>query len=602
MKTGFWKTVLAVIVGSLIVSLVSGLFTTCAFVGMVSSMSTGDGSKAVATKKGDVMLLKINGEVTEVPSSMPFVIDAMGGISKSQDLSLRGYLNAIACAKQDDNIAGIYLNTDGMSGAPASYEALHDALVDFRSTGKWIIAYNDNYSMGQYYVASAADSVYVNTIGAIALDGMSTVLLYPKALLDKLGIEMQVFRVGQFKSAVEPYMVEHISDANRLQVGTYLGNIWNRMAQDIAESRGMTVEQIDSLANLAVSYMQPEELAATGLVDGMLYKSDVEQLLLAQMGVDDIEKHAVNASQLINNYDVLFPQTGKEKIAVLYASGEIASEAKGSDDNIYYDNLIADIRKIAKDEEVRAVVLRVNSPGGSGFASEQIWKALMDLKATGKPLVVSMGDYAASGGYYISCMADYIVAEPNTLTGSIGVFGTIPNFSGLVSDKFGVNFEEVKTHQYGTLTTMRAATDMEKVQLQKGIESFYELFTGRCAEGRKIEQDSIKAIAGGRVWTGSDAVNIGLVDELGGLNVALDKAAELAGIAREDYCRVVYPLPKSSFETMMELFDDTKQDLTIRIIDRITGNTPADREALRFIEHLRDADHIQARSFDAVVF
>lgn len=591
---------LAVIVGSVIMSLISGLFTTCAFIGMISSM---DQEKApVGTKAGDVMLLKINSEVSEIPSSMPFAMDLLGGISANQDLSLRGYLNAIACAKQDDNICGIYLNTDGMAASPATYEAIHDALLDFRAAGKWVISYNDNYSFGQYYVASAADSVFVNTIGGVSLDGMTSILTYPKPLLDKLGIEMQVFRVGQFKSAVEPYMVDHISEANRLQTETYLRSIWNQYVADIAVCRNMTVGALDSLANLAVSYMQPDEIATTGLVDGMLYKTDVEQILLDKMGVDEIEKHAISAKQIINNYDNLFPAADKQKIAVLYASGEIASESAGTDDAIYYDTLVKDIRKIAKDNDLKALVLRVNSPGGSGFASEQIWKALMDVKAAGKPVVVSMGDYAASGGYYISCMADYIVAEPTTLTGSIGVFGTIPNFSGLVSGKLGVNFEEVKTHQFGTLHTMRAATEAERAQVQKGIDSFYELFTRRCAEGRGMEQDSIKAIAGGRVWTGADALEIGLVDELGDIEIALARAAELAGIEPDGYCRAVYPLPKTSMETLMELLDEKKDDLSIRLVDHITGSTPADREALKFINHLQDADRIQARSFDAVVF
>ena len=597
----FWKTVLAVIVGTLCVSIISGLFTTCVFVGMIASTSASD-SAPTRVKEGSVMLLKINGPVTEIPSSMPFSYDLLSGdFSKSQDLSLRGYLNAIACAKAEPNIVGIYLNTDGMTAAPASYEALHDALADFRASGKWIIAYNDSYGLGQYYLASVADSVYVNTIGAITFDGMTSVLAYPKALLDKLNIEMQVFRVGQFKSAVEPYMVEHISDANRLQVETYLRNIWNQQVNDISQSRGMAVETLDSLANEAVSYMQATELAQTGLVDAMLYKSDVEKILLAKMGKDKLEKYAGTASQLIKNYSKLFPESG-DPIAVIYASGEIASEAKGNGDDIYYEKLIADIRKVAEDEKVKACVLRVNSPGGSGFASEQIWKALMDLKAAGKPLVVSMGDYAASGGYYISCMADYIVAEPNTLTGSIGVFGVIPNFGGLATGKLGVNFEEVKTHQFGTLTTMRSATPAEAAKVQKGIDEFYEIFTRRCAEGRGMEQDSIKAIAGGRVWTGSDAINIGLVDELGGLNTALAKAAELAGIADGKYYRKVYPEAKSSLETFLEMFGETKQDLTLRIIDRVIGTTPADREALKFIEHLDKADRIQTRSFDAVVY
>lgn len=595
------KTVLAVIVGMLIVGIISTMFTTCMFVGMISAAASAGEQPTVATKPGDVMLLKINGEVTEVPSSMPFIFDMMGGVSLTQDLSLRGYLNAIACAKQDPNISGIYFNTDGMSASPASYEAIHDALVDFRASGKWIIAYNDNYSLGQYYVASAADSLYVNTIGAVTLDGMSSILVYPKGLLDKLGVEMQVFRVGSFKSAVEPYMIEHISEANYLQTETYLRNIWNVMIKDIAASRNVSEAQLDSLANLAVSYMQPDELTATGLVDGQLYKSDVEQILLDKMGKDKLEGHAITAKQLINNYDRLFPSAGKEKIGVIYAYGEIASEGEGVDDGIYYETLIKDIRKITEDNTVKAVVLRVNSPGGSGFASEQIWKALMDLKAK-KPLVVSMGDYAASGGYYISCMADYIVAEPNTLTGSIGVFGVIPNFGNIATGKLGVNFEEVKTHKYGTLTTMRKASEAERAQIQKGIDQFYELFTHRCAEGRGMDQDSIKAIAGGRVWTGSDALQNGLVDELGGIEVALAKAAELAEIAPDNYVRDVWPRQKNSMESLLELLNEKTDDISLRIADHFIGSTPADREALKFIHHLQDADRVQARSFDAVNF
>ena len=591
--------VLAVIVGTLLVGIICTMFTTCVFVGMAAAASSEE--TGTTTKPGDVMLLKINNEVTEVPSAMPFALDLMGNFSMTDGLSLRGYLNAIEAAKKDPNITGIYLNTDGMAAAPATYEAIRNALADFRSAGKWIIAYNDAYSTGQYYVASVADSVYVNTIGGLEFDGMTSLLTYPKGLLDKLGVEMQIFRVGTFKSAVEPYMVDHISEANYLQTQTYLQNIWNVMANEISASRNIPVERLDSLANEAVSYMTPEEIAATGLVDSMLYKTDVESIILNKIQQNDLKRHAVTAKQMAANAAKADNPFASDKIAVLYACGEIATEGDGADDNIYFNSLIKDIRAIAADSKIKAVVFRVNSPGGSAFASEQIWKALIDLKAQ-KPVVVSMGDYAASGGYYISCMADYIVAEPNTLTGSIGVFGVIPNMSGLVSDKLGVNFEEVKTHQYGTLHTMRAANEAEKAKIQRGVEFTYDLFTRRCAEGRGMDQDSIKAIAGGRVWTGSDAVNIGLVDELGGLNTAFAKAAELAGLAEGSYTRAVYPFEKSKMEVFMELFNEKAEDLSLRITDVVLGTTPADREALKFIKHIQDADHIQARSFDAVTF
>ena len=598
MKTSFLKMVLAVIVGTIIVSIISTMFTTCVFMGMVAAASTEE--TGVTTKPGDVMLLKINSEVTEIPSSMPFLLDATGNFSMAGGLSLRGYLNAIEAAKKDPNITGIYLNTDGMAGAPATYEALRNALANFKQAGKWIISYNDSYTVGQYYVASVADSIYVNTIGAISFDGMSNVLTYPKNLLDKLGIEMQIFRVGSFKSAVEPYMVDHISEANYLQTQTYLKNIWDVMVGEIAASRNMSVEALDSLANQAVSYMIPEEIATTGLVDGMLYKTDVEQIVLNKIGQSKLDGHLVSAKQIAMNVSKAQP-LATDKVAILYASGEIATEADGADDGIYYNTFIKNVRAIAADDHIKAVVLRVNSPGGSAFASEQIWKALEDLKAK-KPLVVSMGDYAASGGYYISCNANYIIAEPNTLTGSIGVFGMIPNMSGLVSDKLGVNFEEVKTHEFGTLHTMRAATDAEKAKVQRGVEFTYDLFTKRCAEGRGMEQDSIKAIAGGRVWTGSDAIKIGLVDELGGIDAAFAKAAELAGLTEGSYGRAVYPFEKSKMEVLMELFNEKAEDLSIRISDLVLGTTPADREALKFIKNIQDADHIQARSFDAVTF
>lgn len=596
----FLKTVLAVMVGLFATAVLSTLIATCAMV--VSMATAGDSGSVAQSKPGDFMLLKINGEVTEVPPSMPFTFDILGGLTMNEDLSLRGYLNAIAIAKQDPNIVGIYLNTDGMTAAPASYEAIRNALVDFKQSGKWIISYNDNYTQGQYYLSSVADQVFVNTIGGVTLDGMSSVVTYPKGLLDKLNIEMQVFRVGSFKSAVEPYMIEHMSEANRLQITTYLQNIWNQMIRDIAQSRNMSVATLDSLANLAVSYMQPAEVAATGLVDGMVYKTDVEALIKEKTSTTELK--GITAKDLVEgSYEKFFPMDKENKVAVLYAVGDIASEAtyQGGSDGIFYEDLIKDIRTVADDDQVKAVVLRVNSPGGSGFASEQIWKALMDLKAK-KPLVVSMSDYAASGGYYISCLADYIIAEPNTLTGSIGVFGVIPNFSGLATGKLGVNFEEVKTHQFGTLTTMRAVTPAEREKVQAGINHFYELFTSRCAEGRKVAQDSIKAIGGGRVWTGSDAVKNGLVDELGGLNEAVIKAAELAHLQDDSYSRVVYPMPKSTLEQVMELMGETKQDITLRIADELAGVTGADRSALRFIQHLQHADRVQARSFDAVVY
>jgi protease-4 len=595
----FLKTVLAVVVGLFAATVLGTFCVTCA---MVASLTVSDGNSRSATQPGDVMFLKINGEVNEVPPFRPFTFDALNGFQMNQNLSLREYLDAIDIAQLDPNIVGIYLNTDGMTASPATYEALHDALSAFRRSGKWIVAYNDNYTLGQYYVASVADSVFVNTIGSVAFDGLASSSLYPKGLLDKLGIEMQVFRVGTFKSAVEPYMIDHMSDANRLQIGTYLNNIWKRMADDVAQSRGIAADKLDSLAHVPVGYMLADELAKSGLVDNMLYKSEVEQILLDMTGRDELQ--GIKAKELVDcSHDQWFPQDREHKIAVLYATGEIASEARnvsGSDD-IYYEDLIDEIRDLADDDEVAAVVLRVNSPGGSGFASEQIWHALEELRAQ-KPLVVSMSDYAASGGYYISCCADYIVAEPNTLTGSIGVFGVIPNFSRLTSGRLGINFEEVKTHKFGQLSVTRPLSSAEKQKLQRTIEDFYGLFVMRCAEGRKMPLESIMEVAGGRVWTGSDAVRLGLADELGGINRAIAKAIELAGLEGEPCSRVCYPSEQSSFESMMQMFSDEADDLSLKVAEKLLGAMPIDRTSWSFIRHLQQADHVQARSFDVVEF
>lgn len=598
MRDQFVKNVLAVVVGVFLAGLIASALFFFIFIGSIIKMAASGDNKGVETTPGTVMVLKINNELTEIPPSMPFTIGLMGDFSVNNNLSLRGYLNAIKCAQADPNIAGIYLNTDGMGGQPASLQAIRHALADFRKSGKWILAYNDNYSMGQYYVSSVADSIFVNTIGSVALDGMTTVLLYPKQLMDKLGVNMQVVRVGKYKSAVEMYMREHISDENKEQVLTYQTEIWNDMVNEISASRNISVEKLNELANQAVSYMQPEEIAETGLVSGQIYKTDMEAKLLSKLGQTELKGHAVTGSQMVDNYDKLFP-TKDSKVAVYYAVGEIASSATSNgSDGIFYDSMVKDITAMMNDESVKAVVLRVNSPGGSAFASEQIWKALADLKAK-KPLVVSMGDYAASGGYYISCLANYIYAEPQTITGSIGVFGTIPDFSG-VAGKLGVNFEEVKTHELGTLTTMRPATQVELDKLQHGVESFYELFTKRCAEGRGIAQDSIKEIGGGRVWTGVHALQIGLVDELGGMKEAIDKAAELANLEADNFSTINYPAPLSTLEQIQKLLKDETGDITIRIADHFTGMTPADREALRFIRNLKNADHIQARTFESV--
>jgi protease-4 len=584
----FFKTVLACLVAIVLAGILSSLFYTCTFISVVAALS---GSDKTETKKGDILLLKLNGPVTERDASMPFNFDMLSGFSMREGTSLSTVCQAIDVAEADPNIAGIYLNTDGLVAAPATYTAIRERLARYKAnTGRFIVAYNDSYSTGQYYLSSVADSLYINPLGEISWNGMISVQPYFKGLLDKLGVEMQIFRVGTFKSAVEPYMLEHISDANRLQTECYMGSIWDTMAEAVAESRGLSVDTLNALANEGVSYMLPDEILASGLVTAQKYKREIKPLLEALTGKDF---HGITASDLAGNYDLTVGNKKHEQVAVLYAVGEIVSDAKDKMDNIYWEDLIKEIDDLADDDNVKAVVFRVNSPGGSGFASEQIWKALMELRER-KPLVISMGDYAASGGYYISTPGQYIFAEPTTLTGSIGVFGVIPNFSGLATGKLGVNFEEVKTHESGQLTTFRAATPVERAKIQRGIDHFYDLFLTRCADGRQLPKDSIAQIAEGRVWTGADALKIGLVDEIGGLTAAANKAAALAGIDADDYFLVEYP---SSEAALMSLFKQFSDDATIRVANRFMGT---DRSALQFIERLQRADRVQAFSLDRI--
>lgn len=587
----FLKMVVAAFVGVVLATIFSTVFYTCTFIGLVALMSE-DTAPAV-TKPNDVLVLKINGPVEEMPAALPFNFDMLSGFSLNENLDLQTIIRAIDVAEADPNIVGIYLNTDNMSAQPATFEAIHNRFEEFQKSGKWIVAYNDNYSLGQYYLASMADSLFVNTIGTVQLDGMTSVIPYYKGLLDKLNVNVQIFRVGSFKSAVEPYMLTEMSDANREQISRYLTSIWEVMATDIAAHLDVDVAYIDSLADEAVSYMQPEELATTGLVDAQIYKEDVEKIILEKTGQKEF--HGITAKALAKNYAPFFPSSGKSQIAVLYAVGEILS-AEGSPTDgasIYWPDVISEIKALQEDDDVKAVVLRVNSPGGSAFAAEQIWKALAELRDE-KPLIVSMGDYAASGGYYISAPSDYIFAEPNTLTGSIGVFGMIPEFSGIATKTLGVTFQEVKTHELGALTQFRPATSVESAKIQKGVEHTYDLFLTRCADGRAMQKDSIAMIAGGRVWTGRDALANGLVDELGGLADAVEYAAKQAGLESGQYYTESYPKAEDSFQSIFKTVSDVA---TIRVADYIMGN---DRESLNFIKSLEKADHIQARSFDKV--
>ena len=465
-------------------------------------------------------------------------------------VGLNDLLSNIALAKDNDKILGIYLRGGSLSAGPASAKALRDALLDFKQSGKFIIAYSDSYTQTNYYIASVADKMYFNTVGTLMWDGMSAQKEYYTRIFDKIGIEMQILKVGTFKSAVEPYFRTSMSDADRKQTEQYLGGIWSEVKAAVAVQRNLTIEQLDAYADECMSLQPQHKYVDYGFVDTLVYVQDMDTVLRMYAGTKDYK--TVSNSSMTNVERA--ENTATDKIAVLYAEGQIYDSGS---EGIVEDKVLKQIKTIHKDDAVKAVVLRVNSPGGSADASEQIWHAVKTLQEKGLPVVVSMGDYAASGGYYISCCADYIFAEPTTLTGSIGIFGTVPNISKL-REKVGLDIDGVTTNKHAALQTnaiYKGMNPQEYALMQSMVERGYDLFTNRCAEGRGVSQQEIKKIGEGRVWLGKDALNIGLVDELGNINQAIAKAAELAGLGQ--YAIVDYPEKTDPFEELLKMFDTT---------------------------------------------
>lgn len=463
--------------------------------------------------------------------------------SETSTVGLDEILLAIDAAKDDERIKGIYIECNGISAGTASLYEIRNALTNFKNeSGKFIYAYGDNIPQADYYLASVADSIFVNTIGSIDLRGLAVSIPFYKNLLDKIGVEMQIVRVGTFKSAVEPYILTEISEANKLQYETFISSIWGNMVNDISNSRGIEPTRLNEMTDSIVFLQETKYLLANNLVDAACYKHEFDdRLKLAVLGDTETEINFVSPTDVANAQKA---SNGNGNIAIVYAVGEIYDSG---DDGINSSELSKTILEIANDDDVDGVVLRVNSPGGSAYGSEQIWDALQKVKDAGKPLAVSMGDMAASGGYYISCGADRIFAEPLTLTGSIGVFGMIPCIKELYEEKLGINQSVVKTNSNSEFPMLtERMTPAQQASMQRMVNNTYELFVSRCAEGRNMPSDSIKAIAEGRVWDGISAKNIGLVDEFGNLEDATKWVAEQAGID-DDYNIIIAPEQKDFF-------------------------------------------------------
>ena len=462
-------------------------------------------------------------------------------------------------------------------GGFASIKEIRDALADFKKSGKFVVAYADNYLQKNYYLATVADKVLINPQGMVELKGLSAELMFFKNTLDKLGVEMQVVKVGTYKSAVEPYINTKMSDANREQVNVFMGSIWKNMVSEISKSRKISPVQLNAYADEMMMFQPTEKSKQYNLVDSLVYADEVDSIISKYVADYKVVDH--NAMCNVTE-DEKFE---KDKVGIIYAIGGIDG---GDSEGISSDDLVETINEVAKDSSVKAVVFRVSSPGGSAYGSEQIWRALSQLKAK-KPLVVSMGDYAASGGYYISCMADKIVAQPNTITGSIGIFGLIPNIEGL-NNKLGFTYDGVKTNKLGdAITVNRKFTPEERDLMQNYVNRGYELFVKRCADGRKKTPDQIKAIAEGRVWTGEDALKLGLVDKIGGMDVALKLAVEKAKLGA--HMVKEFPVKEDFFTKFMKDFDSSVET---RIMKSQLGE---DYKLLKKVQELKQINGIQAR-------
>lgn len=506
-----------------------------------------------------VLYLDLTGPIEERPATAS--IDVMSYLQGQQrPQSLSDMLKALQVAKTDGHIEGVVLDCGGTEAAPATLHQLRTAISDFKkASGKPVLAYaNEGYSQADYYLATAADSVFLNPVGVVDVHGLSSFIPHFRGLLDKAGVDVQVLRVGAYKSAVEPYVLDSISPANRQQTQVYLNQIWGVMARDMAQARKMTVTRFNALADTLLITRQASQLKQMGLVDGLAYRHEFDDRVRAISHLDsDDDLRLAYPQDLVPNYDA-----GKAKqgvIAVVYATGEIdaAQTAPVQTTGINSSDLVQTIEDLAKDDEVRGMVLRVNSPGGSAHGSEQIWEAVEQFKRTGKAVAVSMGDYAASGGYYISCGAQRIFADSTTITGSIGIFGLVPCAQRLMRDKLGVNMSVVKTNA-NPLTTAGLVsfplTPVQRAAMQNMVNSGYDLFTRRCAQGRHLSQDSIKAIGQGRVWDAMSARRIGLVDELGGLDKAISWVAQKAQLQQGRYQVSEYPSLDLRMADMLALY------------------------------------------------
>lgn len=575
----FWRVVFGSMLGFFFSMILVSILYMVMLISMIGTLASA--SKETTTiKNNSVLQLNLNQSVAERVIETPF--DKFN--TYNAQIGLNDILACIKNAATDPKIKGIYLNSATVGASPASVKEIHDALLEFKKYGKFIYAYSDVLAQNGYYLASVADKIILNPAGSLDFKGYAFQVMFYKGLIDKLDVDVQILRHGQFKSAVEPYMLDKMSEANREQLTVLSNSLWKVFVDDISAARKIPADSLNAIAeNLLCA--TPEDALRLKMVDQLGYPGDMEKLLKSKLNVgEDDDINFVSISKYKKS--IIENTKAAAKIAVVYAVGEI-SDGKGDNSRgIYSESFIKEFKKAYKDNDVKAIVLRINSPGGSALASENIWREIENAKKAGKIVVTSMGDYAASGGYYIACNSNYIIAQPNTLTGSIGVFGMIPSFQNLLKNKLGITVDVVKTNQHADYGTgLRPLDGTEMATIQNSIEQIYSTFTKRVADGRKMTVAQVDSIGQGRVWAGVDALNLGLVDKLGNIDDAIAKAAELAKIS--NYSIVYYPKQKDWFTLLFSNDDEIEAALKAKL-----GSLYFTYEG---IDHILNCEGIQAR-------
>jgi len=553
----FYKVVLAAFIGTLIALVINFFIKVGVVSSMISSLSKTEAETSTTVKPNSVLYMKLDYEIPDRTTDNPFGNINFQTMETSDATGLNEILRNIENAKTDANIKGIYLELSSIPTSMATIQEIRNKLIEFKESGKFIVTYSEIYSQSAYYMASIADKIFLNPEGALDLHGMASQVMFYKHLLEKLDIEMQIVRGpnNRFKSAVEPYFLDKMSEANREQMDKLLSSVWGQILTGISQSRNISVEQLNQIADNLDVLFDADKALAYGLVDNLYYKDQVLDELKGLTGSNKDINAIGNASYAKSYKD---KSTSKNEVAVIYASGEIKDGKGQEEQGIYSENLSKTIRKAREDKNVKAIVLRVNSPGGSADASAIIGREL-DLTKEVKPVIVSMGNYAASGGYWISAKGDYIFADPTTLTGSIGVFGIFPNAKGFLNDKIGLTFDVVKTNEnadFGSIS--QPFTEFQYSKLQQMVVKTYDDFTSRVAEGRGLRQTYVDSIGQGRVWSGADALGLGLVDQLGDMEDAIAYAATKANLG-SDYKVTEWPKQKDFFTRLMESMNKTDE-------------------------------------------